>query len=866
MLQRTNCHYHTFIRPLFLVLLICHLCFSACKEPGNGVTLNHYADADYDKAFSTVDSSNGKTILHFEKYMKGNKDSILKSSAYFSNELVVCLKNKLNRNGLEQFLLTEGSPIVIADSISDEGVYLVVKSGKDIYPLKAMKAKFDSSGLFRYTEPNFLIFESSNQYGIPYTIDQWSLRNPGNRGTDVFDADVDAVEALSRFKYGTEIKYPVLVGVIDGGADTDHPLLRPALWNNPLEIPNNNIDDDQNGLADDYYGWNFASNNKSLFDPTGHGTHVAGIIGARPSATNKFTGIAPQTTLLIAKFSENGTGSNLNAAKAIYYCVKKKTKVINMSFGSDDYSVVLKDAVDTATSKEIILVAAAGNSSRDLGAANPILVYPACYARVMCVASTGKLDQLSSFSNYQSGTYQSPFVRIAAPGDEIYSTVPTGIIAKKSGTSMAAPHVTGAVALILSLYPDADIVTVNRRLKDGADVLPSLVQKVADAQRLNVYRALFQPPESFDLQGKPYREQLVNGVRRDQCSPYANSGDAGIDGSTAAKAFKIASMKQLMNIRDADLTKHFVIMNNIDWFELPPSERQMINKTFAGKLNGQHFSIRNITLDAGASSALFSKIGAGGIVSNLKLTNVNIKGNVMIGALAKTIDGAQLFNVQVEGNVTATMFTAGGIAGVCTNSSIINCYFEGTLKAKHTIGGMAGQVLNNSNINRCHVQADIRADEYAGGIGGMVTKSVITECYAHIMIVGKKYIGGIAGNMTDSRLENSYTEGAVEVTTGSAGGLAGYIKGGGVSYCYSFVFVSGAQSGGLLGYGSNFRVRDSYFSIAFNEEGAGGIPVQPAQLQDRNTFRNWWTTGYWIIPTNYMPILPSLPRSGKSAF
>ncbi len=241
----------------------------------------------------------------------------------------------------------------------------------------------------------------------------------------------------------------IVVAVIDTGIDLDHPDLQANIWTNPGEVPNNGIDDDNNGFIDDVNGWDFHSNDNNPDDGNGHGTHVAGTIGAVGNNGIGVAGVAWDVQLMPLKFlSDSGSGSTSNAITAVNYAVQNGAQISNNSWGGGGFSTILYNAIANAGDQGHIFVAAAGNSGQNADL-NPS--YPAAYNldNIVSVAAVDSNDNLASFSNY--GAFS---VDIAAPGVQIASTYADGRYAYLSGTSMAAPQVSGVLALYWAQNPE----------------------------------------------------------------------------------------------------------------------------------------------------------------------------------------------------------------------------------------------------------------------------------------------------------------------------------------------------------------------------------------------------------------------------
>lgn len=290
----------------------------------------------------------------------------------------------------------------------------------------------------------------------------------------------------------------ILIGVIDTGIDYLHPDLQNKIWQNPGEIGNgretNGIDDDNNGFVDDYQGWDFTDRVGFPFDSTGgdylgwdndpldeqgHGTYISGIAAAQ---TNNFTGVAgaaPNIKLVnLRAFDPGGYGEEDDVAAAILYAVQNGVKVLNMSFGDYSFSYVLRDVVQFAYSKNLVLVGSSGNGN------SSVPHYPSGYSEVICVGNSTQDDYRAGNSNYGST------LDMMAPGSQIVTTARNNNYASISGTSAATPFVAATAALILSLgnYTNEEVKQILKSTSD--DIGEPGWDIYTGAGRLNMYRAV----------------------------------------------------------------------------------------------------------------------------------------------------------------------------------------------------------------------------------------------------------------------------------------------------------------------------------------------------------------------------------------
>lgn len=398
-------------------------------------------------------------------------------------------------------------------------------------------------------------YESALFYD-PLFDNQWALSNHGQPYYGVIRVLGDNNDTLTH-KIGTsgaDIKWleamaantdhhQVIMGVIDTGVDYLHPDLRDHIWHNVGEIPNNGIDDDFNGIADDYYGYDFSGDEQNGFsfqgdpdplDKIGHGTHVSGIIGAVGGNGIGIEGIARNVRIMCVKVFPNALASVL--AQGIVYAVDNGAEVINASWGSPYYSSTIADAIRYAVDHGVLFVAAAGNS----GTSQPF--YPAALDFVLTVAASSSLDRVTTFSTYGA------WIDLAAPGQDILSLRASGtdlyaqagepntrivdsIYYLADGTSMAAPHVVGSAAFILSVSPGLTADSLRHLLLATADAIadpqgrPHTGFNVFSGNgRLDLGRAVSFLSNEFAELEQPPVNSIQHGVIEFDGSAYSASG------------------------------------------------------------------------------------------------------------------------------------------------------------------------------------------------------------------------------------------------------------------------------------------------------------------------------------------------------
>jgi subtilisin family serine protease len=277
----------------------------------------------------------------------------------------------------------------------------------------------------------------------------------------------------------------VLVAVIDTGVDYFHPDLAANIAVNSAEIPDNKLDDDQNGYVDDVFGYDFSDADSYPLDLHGHGTHVAGIIAARGDDNYGISGVSWKAGVLpVRVLDADGSGTLADVIAGVDYAVARGASVLNLSLGAPYGSKLFLQALQRAELAGAVIVVAAGNESNNN---DDTPSFPASYQlpSLISVAATDSNDELAYFSNTGAAT-----VHLAAPGVSILSTLPLEGYAFMSGTSMAAPHVAGVAALVKSINPSLSGVAIKDIILGSADILEGLKGSVSSGGRLSASGAV----------------------------------------------------------------------------------------------------------------------------------------------------------------------------------------------------------------------------------------------------------------------------------------------------------------------------------------------------------------------------------------
>lgn len=380
-------------------------------------------------------------------------------------------------------LLAEAAPGITARaSLGSDGlVTLTTPSGMNVQQLVGTLSRVDG---FQYVEPDALMRHMAVPNDLSGSL--WGLNN-GN------DADIDAPEAWVT-AWGTDLNSnlgtPVIAAVFDTGVDFTHPDLAANIWTNTAETAGDGVDNDNNGFIDDIRGWDFGNgdNDSSPYTTTGshsHGTHVAGTIAAVGNNGIGVVGVNWNARILSIKVSYDSSGyaSWSSFTSGINYVTALRNRGVNIRVSNASYQTATSSSINSALNNYgqagMLWVTSAGNSNVNVDASS----YSSPY--MIQVAASDSNDNRASFSNYGVNT-----VHLAAPGVGILSTVIGGGYASWSGTSMASPHVAGAVALAWAYAPNASVATIRNAILGGVDQKAAWTGLVSTGGRLNTNETL----------------------------------------------------------------------------------------------------------------------------------------------------------------------------------------------------------------------------------------------------------------------------------------------------------------------------------------------------------------------------------------
>ncbi len=462
----------------------------------------------------------GEMIIQLNPDIKGVQEDIIKKIE----------KDLISMQLQHARLLSKRMGVWLISYVNNKASDMAALAKLKAHPAIA-EAQFNHYISQRETIPNDAIF-----------FEQWALKNTGQQG-GVPDADIDATDAWDINPGGvTENGDTVVVAIIDGGCFLEHPDL--LLWKNQHEIPDNGVDDDNNGYIDDYDGWNAYMHSGNVTNDS-HGTHVCGIAGARGNNGIGVSGVNWHAKILPVCGSSTtesvvveaygyvlelrATYNESNADSGAFIISSNASFGVN--FGNPEDYPIWGAMYDSLGMEGIISAAATMNISRDVDVVGDV---PTAFSSefLISVTNTNRYDEKRSSAAYGDTT-----IDLGAPGTNIMSTRYDGSYITKTGTSMASPHVAGAVAYLLSAAdhnflnnykndPETYCLKLKQYILDGVDTLPGFDTLTVSGGRLNLYKSLMilQDPPEMDLDPEFLSASLYNDQKDSANLEITNSG------------------------------------------------------------------------------------------------------------------------------------------------------------------------------------------------------------------------------------------------------------------------------------------------------------------------------------------------------
>ncbi len=727
-----------------------------------------------------IDSEGSRQLIHEE---------------YIANDLLISIETAEMPDDLLQIIKKSGA--TITDDLGD-GMYVLETSTSTLESIEKLKAELNKSGLCKTASVNNVLHAQATP-NDPEFSQLWGMKK------------ISAPKAWKNKHSASQ----VVVAVIDTGVRFSHVDLASNMWKNPNETPGNGVDDDRNGYIDDVYGID-AIKKSAPMDIHGHGTHCAGTIGAVGNNGKGITGVAWDVNIMALKYASGRKGEIINAIKCINYAIKQKAHIINASWGFTGHeNIALKRKIISARNAGIIFVAAAGN---DKSNNDKRPHYPSNYNldNIVAVAASTPADTLASFSNYGERS-----VDIAAPGQAIYSTghKKDNSYTVKSGTSMAAPHVAGSLAILKAAYPADNYRELLFRLYNGATLCPSLIKsstgkfQTAMGRRLNLDGALAAPKDavadkrtnSKSTENTAVKQasfeflQRYSGGRGTKDDPYligtkedvlefskctTKEGLAILSKEITAQLEKMAAefQKRLATITDPEISTQMMLENSDftqkrskQLFEqLKDNEKcfrviadinmagskftRCVSEGFSGSFDGRGHTISNVeikTTDSVYNVGFFAYLGQGAKVHDLALEKIKITNS----GDAKNV---------------------GGLVGEKYSGFIENCYVSGSISVKgksEAVGGLLGE-NNRGHVINSAADVTIRVGDNAlkvGGLCGFSPDDIQNSHAKGTVFAGDnaEFIGGFCGKSHGSK--ECYATGDVSCgnNASSVGGLSG---------------------------------------------------------------------------------------------
>jgi subtilisin family serine protease len=415
-------------------------------------------------------------------------------NSYREGEILVRFAKDINNKSLSitrrNSILTSSSAGQVKRTLKSMPDLSLVELPAGLSVEDAINTLKGKSGIV-HAQPNFIYKALSFPNDTRFN-EQWALNNTGQTGGTP-GADIDASKAWDIITDSN-----IIVAVIDTGVKYYHEDLEDNMWINQEEYNGTTgVDDDNNGYIDDIYGYDFCTIDDGVTDPDpdddhiyGHGTHVAGIIGAVGNNGLGVTGVCWNVKIMALKFiNSQGEGDTEDAVDCIGYAIQMGAKVMNNSWGNYEYDQELKDKIETANANGVIFVAAAGNSGSNNDVSH---LYPASFdcTNIISVMATDDDDNRAIWLDLESSNYGPTTVDLAAPGSDILTCNSVNSYDWFSKTSAAAPHVAGACALVWAENPQLTHLEVKDYILQGAEKLDSLNGLCVTGGRLNLWRAV----------------------------------------------------------------------------------------------------------------------------------------------------------------------------------------------------------------------------------------------------------------------------------------------------------------------------------------------------------------------------------------
>ncbi|WP_432408146.1 S8 family serine peptidase [Wukongibacter sp. M2B1] len=460
-----------------------------------------------------------------------SKDKVNKSNKKSTNRFIVKYKENKEKQGKEKITKSIRQNIKYIKKLNRDSKKqnkkqrfdLITTNNKITYEELLQKLQIESKDAdIEYIQPDYKISLNAND---EYYKQQWALGEVGEGTETVGDTNIALAWEITKGK-------DVLIAVIDTGIDIEHEDLLQNIWINENEIPGNGIDDDGNGYIDDVNGWNFNEATNAVYKEgskdENHGTHIAGIIAAVKDNEKGVVGAAPGATIMPLKVFNNGVAYTSDIIEAIEYASDMGAKIVNCSWGGFDENPALREAIE---GNDMLFVCAAGNNGLNV---ETFPLYPGAYdiENVISVASTNRDGRLSVFSNYGE-----KLVHVGAPGEDIISTLPENNYGELSGTSMAAPFVSGEAALIISTYGNIIPSEIKGKIIESSDKLSSLAGKVYEGNRINGKNAVLGlTGKSISNQEVTDEEDTTEENSQNENSEGENSNDSTTDSENEESA------------------------------------------------------------------------------------------------------------------------------------------------------------------------------------------------------------------------------------------------------------------------------------------------------------------------------------------